>query len=416
MEKLQRRLRLFIVLAMLSGLATVVFVSRAHAQTSTAPFGDEITLADIGLDSAPPNGAFNSWWDNLTDKVHLVFTFNTEKKTKLELKIASKDLARLDNTDTSAKVEALLINYRRAIADISTKLSKSDINSATHEEFLSTILAHQGYLAQLENSSNIETKQKFEATRGQNWERLNTALQKLSPEQLAAKIQSLRLENPIQILRRATLLTEWQKKLNAEQQVQIKTVIKNLGEKLRSVPPTQAATLAEKIGELTSDATIQVNLGKLLEGAQPSLNGLTKQLAEPMKPNQRPNPSLAPELPPLNVTITALTAQQLDERRRELADATTKDELLALRQKWYGSQILYRQLYQFHHGLLDQLNAKLVTAMGKGPKPTPAPVPTSPDNITPLPTQQLTPQQQQMGQAYIESMGLNSDDLPPPEY
>ena len=112
-----------------------------------------------------------------------------------------------------------------------------------------------------------------------------------------------------------------------------------------------------------------------------------------------------------------MSAQQLTERRKELADATTKDELLALRQKWYGSQVLYRQLYQFHHSLLDQLNAKLVTAMGKGLKPSPAPTPTSPDdNVTPLPTQQLTPQQQQMGQAYIESMGLNSADVPPPSY
>jgi hypothetical protein len=293
MEKLQRRLRLFIVLAMLSGLATAVFVSKAHAQTSTA---DQVTIQDLGLGSTPPTGAIAAWWDNLTDRVHLAFTFGAENEAAFELKLAAKSLSRLSEADSPAKVEALLVKYRAAVGKAAAKLSKSTSASA-QEKFLQSMLTHQAYLGQLENGGSADTKKSLELTRGQNWEKLNSALQALTPEQLAAKIQSLQVSEPSLVLRRAALLREWQDKLSPEQRDKLEAVVQGLAEKLRTISPTQAAALAERIRTLSANAGVQASIGKLLEQAQPSLEGLDKQLAEPRQPNQKPGTSIIPQLP-----------------------------------------------------------------------------------------------------------------------
>jgi hypothetical protein len=167
--------------------------------------------------------------------------------------LAAKSLSRLSQADSAAKVEALLVKYRAAIGRAAAKLSKSTSASA-QEKFLQSMLVHQAYLGQVENAGNVDTKKSLELTRDQNWEKLNSALQSLTPEQLAAKIQGLQVSDPSLVLRRAALLREWQNKLSPEQRDKLEAVVQGLAEKLRSISPTQAAALAERIRTLSATA------------------------------------------------------------------------------------------------------------------------------------------------------------------
>lgn len=403
MEKLQRRLRLFIVLALLTGAAAALFVGTAHAQTSTAP---QVTLADMGLQAAPPLGGLAAWWDSFRDGVKLQFTFNPERKAELQLQRAAKLLAKLASAEGESQATALLEKYRAAVNGVAAKAQLSDA-------FLQRLLAHQGFLTQVQNAGKFDSlAQQLEVARNQNWEKLNVTLG--DPRALVERLAALPTDSPEAVARRAALLEEWRQRLSPEQQEQTKSAIDGLIERLRSLSPAEAAALAEHLGSFSSMQQVQVRIGSLLEGVQPSLAGLGQQLATPRRANQDPTPSVAPGSLG-NVTVPPLSAAEISQRRAELADAVTKDELLALRQRWYGNAVLYRQLAQYQRNLLDQLNAKLVKALGTSSTPVvPSPVSDPDAGVTPLPTQQLTPEQQAMGQVFINMQGINPSDLPPP--
>jgi hypothetical protein len=403
MEKLQRRLRLFIVLALLTGAAAVLFVGTTHAQTTTVP---AISIADLGLKATPPSGGLAGWWDSFTDGVRLQFTFSSEKKAELQLQRAAKLLAQLDNANGEARAQRLLEKYRAAI-------NKVAADAKLNDTFLQRLLAQQGFLTQLQNANLFNLTEQLAVARNQNWEKLNTIIG--DPSALSSRLAGLPAATPEAIARLASLLEEWRQRLTPEQQQQTSTAVDNLIEKLKNISPTQAATIAEQLRAFSTSQQVQMRLGALLEQVQPTLKGLVQQLAQPRQPNQDPTPSLTPDTGLGNVTVPPLTADEIATRRAELVDAVTKDELLALRQRWYGSAILYRQLSQYQHSLLDQLNAKLVKALGNGSQPQINTPVTDPDaGITPLPTQQLTPEQQAMGQAFINAQGINASDLPPP--
>lgn len=403
MEKLQRRLRLFIILALLTGAAAALFVGTASAQTSTA---QAITIADLGLEAAPPSGGIAAWWDSFADGVRLQFTFNGAKKAELQLQRAAKVLAKFDAASGEAQAQKLIERYRAAVNRISADAELNDT-------FLQRLLAQQSFLTQLENSRRFDLSSQLAIARSQNWEKLNAAIG--DPEALSRRLADLPAATPEAIARRATLLEEWRQRLSPEQQAKAAAVIEGLIEKLRQLSPAQAAAIAEKLRAFSASQDVQASIGSLLERVQPTLKGLAQQLAQPRQPNQDPAPSYAPPSPLGSITVPALTSEEVALRRAELAEATTKDELLALRQRWYTNAVLYRQLSQYQRTLLDQLNAKLVKALGKGTQPQTPTVPVDPDaGVTPLPTQQLTPEQQAMGAAFIKAQGINPSDLPPP--
>ncbi len=403
MEKLQRRLRLFIILALLTGAAAALFVGTASAQTSTA---EAVTIEDMGLEATPPSGGIAGWWDNFKDGIRLQFTFDDERKTELQLRRSAKLLARLSLADGDAQAEQLLAKYRAAMNRIKADAQLSD-------GFLSRLLAQQSFITQIEGSARYSLGDQLAVTRNQNWEKLSAALG--DAEALSQRLANLPAVTPEAIARRAALLEEWRQRLSPEQQAKAAAAIAGLIEKLRNLSPAQAAAIAEHLRAFTASQEAQANIGALLEGVQPGLEGLAKQLAQPRKPNQDPTPTYAPPSSIGSVAVPAMTAEEIAARRAELAEAATKDELLALRQRWYGNPILYRQLSQYQRTLLDQLNAKLVKALGKGSQPTAPTAPVDPDaGVTPLPTQQLTPEQQAMGEAFIRAQGINPSDLPPP--
>ena len=403
MEKLQRRLRLFIVLALLTGAAAALFVGTAHAQTSTAP---AITIADLGLKSTPPSGGLAGWWDSFTDGVRLQFTFSSEKKSELQLQRAAKLLAQIDGASSEARAQKLLELYRAAV-------NKVAADAKLNDTFLQRLLAQQGFLTQLQNANRFSLAEQLTVAKNQNWEKLNAIMG--DPGTLGSRLAGLPAATPEAIARLASLLEEWRQRLTPEQQQQTAAAVENLIEKLRNISPTQAAAIAEQLRAFSTSQQVQMRLGELLERVQPTLKGLVQQLAQPRQPNQDPTPSLTPMSNLGSVTVPPMTPEEVAARRAELADAVTKDELLALRQRWYGNTILYRQLSQYQRSLLDQLNAKLVKAMGSGSQPQVSTPVTDPDaGITPLPTQQLTPEQQAMGQAFINAQGINPSDLPPP--
>lgn len=403
MEKLQRRLRLFIILALLTGTAAALFVGTASAQTSTA---EAVTIQDIGLQVAPPAGGFASWWDNFTDGVRLQFTFDGQRKAELRLQRAAKLLARLDAAESEAQAQRLLESYRAAI-------NKLGVDSELNDTFLQRLLAQQSFIIQLENADRYSLAAQLAVARNQNWEKLNAIIG--DPESLSQRLANLPTPSPEAVARRAALLEEWSQRLSPEQRQKVATAVEELIQKLRELSPAQASALAEKLRTFSASQDVQARIGMLLESVQPTLAGLAQQLAQPRQPNQDPTPGVGIPSALEGVTIPPMSAEELARRRAELADAVTKDELLALRQRWYTNAVLYRQLSQYQRPLLDQLNAKLVKALGRNPEPVTQPTRVDPDaGVTPLPTQQLTPEQQAMGQAYINQQGYNSSELPPP--
>lgn len=403
MEKLQRRLRLFIVLALLTGAAAALFVGTASAQTSTA---ETVTIGDMGLTATPPAGGFARWWDSFTDGVRLQFTFNDQRKAELQLQRAAKLLAQLEQAGGDAQAEQLLAKYRAAVNKIEAEAELSDT-------FLGRLLAQQSFITQIEGSGRFSLGDQLTVTRNQNWEKLNATFGDAGA--LSQRLANLPTASPEAIARRAAMLEEWRQRLSPEQQAKAEAAIGALVEKLRSLSPAQAAAIAERLHAFTASQEAQAYIGALLEKVQPSLEGLAKQLAQPRQPNQDPTPANAAAGILGNVAVPPMSAGEIAARRAELAEATTKDELLALRQRWYGNPVLYRQLSQYQRTLLDQLNAKLVKALGRGSQPVTPAAPTDPDaGVTPLPTQQLTPEQQAMGQAFIQMQGIDSSDLPPP--
>jgi hypothetical protein len=403
MEKLQRRLRLFIILALLTGAAAALFVGTASAQGTVA---EAVTIQDLGLASNPPAGGLASWWDSFTDTVRLQFTFNGERKAELQLQRAAKLLARLEGADGDAAAEQLLARYRQAINRVATGSEFSD-------SFLDHLLAQQSFLTQIEASGRFSLADQIATTRSQNWQKLDAAAGDAGS--LSQRLAGLAGSNPERVARRAALLEEWRQRLSPEQQAQAKAAVIGLVEKLRSLAPGQAAAIAERLRSYTSSQGAQAYIGSLLEGVQPSLQGLAAQLAQPRQPNQDPTPSYMPTGNLGDVAVPAMTTQEVAARRAELAEAVTREELLALRLRWYGNAILYRQLSQYQRSLLDQLNAKLVRALGQGGQDVAPAAPVSPDaGVVPLPTQQLTPEQQSMGEVFIRMQGIDPNDVPPP--
>lgn len=418
MEKLQRRLRAFIVLAVLSGMAAVVYVAAVKpAKASTDPATTSlppITLQDLNLTQAPPGGGFTGWWDNLKDQIKLQLTFNEEGLAKIQLTQINKLIWKIKNSANDADINNLLISYRAKLNKLTKKLEDKDNLTDAQQQIITAIFNHQAVLNELSNN-RANLQQQLSDAQKINWEKLSQITAKISGEELNKILEKLTPTNEQKKLQRAVLLETWRQNLPADKQEQLGQLTQKIIEQLAEVPATQAGLLAELLPRLTLDKKIQGLIGGYLEKIQPSLKGLAKQLQESINTDAKPKIPLFTTSGNLNVNVDPLSSEELTTRQRELLDAATKDELLAVREKWYGNQLLYLRLSKYHRQLLDALNSKLQKVLGKEPKApaaTPGAKPAS-DEI-PLPLQQLTPEQQAAADSYLRQLQQQYPDLPPP--
>lgn len=416
MEKLQRRLRAFIVLAVLSGMAAVVYVATVKpAKASTDPTTTSlppITLQELNLTQAPPLEGLASWWDSLKDQIKLQLTFNEEGRTKIKLTQINKLIWKIQNSTKETDINNLLISYRGKLNKLTKKLEDKNNSNDTQQQIIASILNHQVVLSELLiNHPNLQ--QSLTEAQKINWEKLTKITANISSDDLHNILEKLTPAEEQKKLQRAVLLQTWQQILPPEKQEQLKSLTEKIINQLSSISAMQAGLLAEILPRLTTDKYIQSTIGGYLEKIQPSLKGLSQQLQEATTNNTKPKIPLFNASNNLNINIEPLTNEELTTRQRELLDATTKDELLAIREKWYNNQLLYLRLSKYHRQLLDTLNAKLQKVLGQEPKTTTPATPTA-NNETPLPLQPITPEQQAAADAYLRQLQQQYPDLPRP--
>ena len=302
---------------MVLGLVKTTYAQESNVDSETTGISALTAINDLGTTEPTtlPGDGLNYFFKNLGRTLQETFTFNLEKKTELQLRHASDNLAELQKTleikKDDPKLQELLQKtqdkYQNLIDKVGERIDSiqakdADLAKKLTDKLTEAQLKQQQFLQNLEdNAKNLSADrlEKIKITREKSLERLSQALQTVEQksEEITQKLEQNLENRKATYEKRLEQLRVLQNLNNILPDGQVKDAFNQaqdtagnlLIESLRQNPNTENGNnLKERLQNMSEDSAQQLKImnfieQKLKERASGQLNSISREINDAAK-------------------------------------------------------------------------------------------------------------------------------------